>query len=113
MRFTLSELEPVTIPPVDNHQAAHFMQHLTGNEDFDFQSEIAPRMLMIYELEYDFPGECFASGWLLSVDYETLGRLFEEGNVTVEDLTEKYIIGRLSIVFGGDSPEVTVVAEPV
>jgi len=33
--------------------------------------------------------------------------------VTVEDLTEKYIIGRLSIVFGGDSPEVTVVAEPV
>ena len=114
MRMQLSEIEPINIPPVDNNEAAAFMRHLTGNEILEFAGCQQPRLMIIYSLKYAWPHHCFAHGWLLSIDYETLSSLSDSDEyATMEPIMKKFLVGTIGIEFGGTLQSPTVSAKPL
>jgi len=47
------------------------MRHLTGNETFEFDGDQRPLAMMIYHLEYNYPGATCVVAELLSTDIYT------------------------------------------
>lgn len=103
MIIRLGQLEPFNVPPVDNDEAALFMEHLTGDETFDFDGNQAPRALMIDHLKYAYPRLSSAHGFLLSIDIDTFQSLCNSNQfTTMKPILDATIIGTLGIDFGGD-----------
>lgn len=101
MTLRLKEIEPFNVFPVEDHLAAAFMRHLTGNEMFDFIGNIKPKCYMIYELKYNYPKHCYAHARLLSISIDDLERIVSNSGSNFYDASEKHLLGGLHIEFGG------------
>lgn len=103
MIVRLREMEPFNIETVDNHQAALFTQHLTGNEIFEFDGDEKPKSFMIFTLKFNYPRHSFAHAWLLSTDIDTFLDVCNSGRYnTMEPIMKMYVIGRIEIEYGGN-----------
>lgn len=112
MIVSLSEIEPFNIPTVDSNRAALFIKHLTGGESFSFDGAEAPKSMMIYSLEYNYPHHSFANSYLLSINIDTYDEVCSPAQPDeMEDLMKKYIIGTLDIEFGGTCPGIEIRAK--
>lgn len=111
MLLKLKEIEPFNIPPVEDTQAAKFMNHLTGSEEFAFEGDTKPSSILLYDLKYNYPGHCIAHGFLLSIDVDTFLTICDSDKyTTMEPILKRYLIGRINIRFGGDLKDVLITA---
>lgn len=109
MILTLKEIEPFNIPPVDNNQAGMFMRHLTGNEEFEYESDKKPLSMLLYEINYKHPALSTARAYLLGIDIDTFEDICNSDQYeTMDPILKKYVIGIIRIEIGGDlsSPRV-------
>lgn len=113
MKLALRDVEPSNIPPVDNHSAAMFMRHLTGGETFEWSGSGTPRALIIYDLRYAYPRISSATGWLISIDQDAFERAASRPAQNAAELLKRYVVGRLTIEFGGTHPQTTIHAVPL
>lgn len=113
-KYKMKVLEPFNIPPVDNHKAASFLGKITGEEEFDFVWDEKPKAMMIYKLEYVYPHFSFAEGKLFSISFDTWQHILNSGEFnTVESFEKKYVIGKITIAYGGHLPNIQIKAEPL
>jgi hypothetical protein len=113
MLITLGSLEPFNVPPVDNHQAAMFTKNLNGKETFEFDGEIRPKSFMLYEVKYNLPRHSYAHAFLLSVNIDAfLNECNATRHNTMEPIMKKYVMGRISIEYGGDLTHTQLKAHP-
>ena len=99
----LRELELINIPTVDNQEAAMFTKRITGNESFEFDGKVKPKLIMLHSLKYNYPNHSFATGWLLSLDYDALMNLNNQyqNDDDYNSILKKYIVGSIHIEYGG------------
>ena len=110
MIIGLKELEPINIPTIDNQEASMFTNHLTGNEIFKFDGNVKPQLLLIHSLKYNYPSHSFATGWLLSIDYDTLMTLSNQyqNDDDYNSSLKKYMVGSIHIEYGGTLQETRI-----
>jgi hypothetical protein len=110
MVVQLRDLEPFNVPLVDNERAAIFMQHLTGNETFEWAGAKSPRCLMIFQVEYAYPERCVAHAVLFAMSVDALVAVCESASGDMGDVIDGYAIGSLRIEYGGGLPSVAIQA---
>jgi hypothetical protein len=114
MLLTVGELEPFNVASVDNHQAAMFTRNLNGKVTFLFDGEIRPKSFMLYEVKYNLPRHSYAHAFLLSIDIDGfLNECNTNRHNTMEPIMKKYVIGKISIEYGGDLASTQVSARPM
>ena len=112
--YKIDKIEPFNIPPVDNNDAALFMKHITGDEDFSFTWDEKPKAMMIYELKYSYPKQSYLHGLLLSVSIDLWEHELGSGrHTTIEPYLKQYVIGLITIEIGGDIHGVKISAKPL
>jgi|GEM_PF-6579567 len=112
--YKVGQIEPFNIPPVDNNDAALFMKHLSGDEDFSFTWDEKPKAMMIYELKYSYPKQSYLHGWLLSVSIDLWEHELNIGrHSTMEPYLKEFVIGTITIKFDGDSSRINISAKPL
>lgn len=113
-KYKTKFIEPFNIPPVDNFEAANFLKKITGDEEFDFIWDEPPKAMMVYELKYAYPEYSYAHGMLLSISIDLWEHLLSSGEFsTMEPYLKKYVIGSITIEYGGNLPTTRIKAKPL
>ncbi len=112
--YKIKNIEPFNIPPVDNIEAARFLKKMTGVEEFDFKWDEKPKSMMIYELNYAYPEYSIAYGMLLSISIDLWEHLLNSGEFsTMEQYLKRYVIGSITIEYGGNISSILIKAKPL
>lgn len=113
-KYKTKHIEPFNIHPVDNINATNFFKNLTGEEEFDFAWDEKPKSMMFYKLKYDYPEYSIAHGMLLSISIDLWEHLLNSGKFsTMEQYLKKYVIGSITIEYGGTIPSIRIKAKPL
>lgn len=110
MKLQLRDIEPFNVPPVDNDQAAAFMRHLTGSEDFEWTGAQRPRCMMVFRLEYAYPQRCAALALLFPMSVDALVTICESASGDMGDVIQRHAIGIVRVAYGGAETGVTIEA---
>jgi len=115
MIIRLRDLEPINIPTIDNLEASMFTNHLTGNESFEFDGNVKPQLIMFHSLKYNYPDHSFATGWLLSIDYDALMNFSDryQNDDDYNSALKKCIVGSIHIEYGGPLRETRITSTTV
>jgi hypothetical protein len=99
MYLSLKEIEPYNMTGNDISYVRKFLRHITGNESVRWDGSIRPKSIFLDDVIYkEIQGPNLATGYLLSIDIDKYFNLRETG-ISVEDIFEEYMIGRIRIEF--------------
>ena len=109
MKIILGQVEPLSAPHIDKHQAALFTGHLKPSDTFDFNGNQKPKSMLLHTLKFNLPRHSFAHGYLLSIDVDEFIQTCESGVYkSMGEVLQIYVIGSIEIEYGDAMPNIEI-----